>query len=212
MLKGVMIMTPNKSRDKSKKRAAILEGAIDVFINVGYELASMDKIAQTAGVSKRTVYNHFGSKENLFQAIVDDFLAQRHHLKAIKYASDKPLEEQLLAFANAEIFLIDSPRRLGLSRFLGKVFLQDIHFAIETVAKYPPKYDMLLEWLEEAQKDGKIKTDDLILTAKIFYALVEGAITWPAIFSEGIDKSAMEPVLEEIITLFLARYCKELRA
>src|SRR5665648_745644 len=105
---------------------------------MGYELASMDKIAETAGVSKRTVYNHFGSKENLFQAIVDDFLAQRQSLKTIIYNSEKSLEEQLLAFANAEIFLIDSPERIGLSRFLTGVFLNDIDYARSTVSKYPP--------------------------------------------------------------------------
>lgn len=76
-------MAQNKSRDKSKKRATILDGEIDVFISMGYEFASMDKIAETAGVSKRTVYNHFISKENLFQAIVYDFLAQRQSLKTI---------------------------------------------------------------------------------------------------------------------------------
>ena len=183
-------MIQYKNRDKSKKRAAILDGAIDVFINMGYELASMDKIAETAGVSKRTVYNHFGSKENLFQAIVDDFLAQRQSLKTITYNPGKSLEEQLLAFANAEIFLIDSPKRLGISRFLTRVFLNDITYARETVAKYPPHYDMLLDWLKEAEKDGKIKTDNLLLTARVFYAMVEGAITYPALFSDGINRSA----------------------
>jgi len=44
-------MTQYKNRDKSKKRATILNGAIDVFTSMGYELASMDKIAETAGVS-----------------------------------------------------------------------------------------------------------------------------------------------------------------
>jgi TetR/AcrR family transcriptional regulator, regulator of autoinduction and epiphytic fitness len=204
-------MTLNRSRDKSKKRASIIEGAIDVFISDGYELASMDKIAETAGVSKRTVYNHFGSKENLFQAIVDDFLAQRHSLKTIKYDSEKSLEEQLLAFANAEIFLVDSPRRLGLSRFMGKVFLQNIDYAITTVSKYPPKYDMFLDWLKEAEKDGKIKADDLILAASMFYALIEGAISWPVIFSHGINKSVVNTLLDEIIATFLARYSNEIR-
>lgn len=198
-----------KERDKSKKRAAILAGAIDVFISMGYELASMDKIAETAGVSKRTVYNHFGSKENLFQAIVDDFLAQRQSLKTITFNPGKSLDEQLLAFANAEIFLIDSPKRLGLSRFLTGVFLNDITYARKTVAKYPPVYDMLLNWLKEAEKAGKIKTDNLLLTARVFYAMVEGAITYPALFSEGINRSVVEPLLREIIATFLARYGNE---
>jgi len=199
-------MTQSKNRDKSKKRATILDGAIDVFISMGYELGSMDKIAEVAGVSKRTVYNHFGSKENLFQAIVNDFLSQRQNLKIIIYDSKRSLEEQLLAFANAEIFLLDSPRRLGLSKFLTTVFLKDTNYARETVAKYPPVYDMLLDWLKEAEKDGKIKADNLILAARVFYALVEGAVTYPAIFTNGINKTAIKPMIDEIIATFLARY------
>ncbi len=202
-------MPNQKARDKSRKRVIILDGAIDVFISLGYELASMDKIAETAGVSKRTVYNHFGSKDNLFQAIVDGFLAQRQILKTITYDPEKTLEEQLLVFANAEIFLIDSPRRLGLSKFLTGVFLKDTKYARETVAKYPPSFDMLLNWLKEAEKAGKIKTDNMLLAARIFYAMVQGAITYPAIFSEGINKSDVEIVLSEIIALFLTRYSNE---
>ena len=202
-------MPQQKTRDKSKKRVVILDGAIDVFINMGYELASMDKIAETAGVSKRTVYNHFGSKENLFEAIIDDFLAQRQNLKTITYSPEKSLEEQLLAFANAEIFLIDSPKHLGLSRFLTSVFLNDINYARATVAKYPPNYDMLLDWLKEAKKDSKIKADNLLLTARVFYSLVEGAITYPALFSDGINRLGIKPMLDEIIATFLARYANE---
>lgn len=199
-------MSEVKNRDKSKKRETILNGAIDVFISDGYELASMDKIAETAGVSKRTVYNHFGSKENLFQAVVEDFLSQRQQLKTIKYSPNISLEDQLMAFANAEIFLIDSSRRLGLSRVLTMVFLQDTKYARATVAKYPPVYDMFLKWLEEAVTDGKIITDNVIMTARIFYALVEGAVTYPALFSEGIDKLAVQPMLVEITKTFLSRY------
>jgi TetR/AcrR family transcriptional regulator, regulator of autoinduction and epiphytic fitness len=199
-------MAQTKNRDKSKKRMMILDGAVDVFISMGYELASMDKIAETAGVSKRTVYNHFGSKENLFQAIVNDFLAQRQRLKTIGYDPEQRLEPQLLAFANAEIFLIDSPKRLGLSKFLTAVFLNDTAYARKTVAKYPPVYDMLLDWLKEANKDGKIQADNLLMAARVFYALVEGAVTYPALFSGGINHEAVEPMLTEIIATFLARY------
>ncbi len=199
-------MSQYKERDKSKKRAMILDGAIDVFISMGYELASMDKIAETAGVSKRTVYNHFGNKENLFQVIVDDFLAQRQELKTITYDPEKSLEEQLLAFAYAEIFLIDSPRRLGLSRFMTITFLKDIDYARETVAKYPPSYGMFIEWLKEAEMDGKISSDNLFVTARVFYSLVEGAITWPALFTEDVTKLQFEPMLDEIIITFMARY------
>jgi len=202
----VIVMSEFRTRDKSKKRAVILEGAIDVFIDMGYELTSMDKIAETAGVSKKTIYNHFGSKENLFQAIVYDFLDQRRRLKTITYDSNKTLEEQLLGFANAEIYLSDTPRRLGLARFLTKFFLQDIRYAAITVAKFPPQHDMLLNWLIEAEKDGKIRTNNLVLSARMFYALLTGALTFPVLFTDGIDKSVRKPLLDEIVAIFLARY------
>jgi TetR/AcrR family transcriptional regulator, regulator of autoinduction and epiphytic fitness len=199
-------MTQLKTRDKSKKRAAILDGAIDVFIESGYELASMDKIAETAGVSKRTVYNHFGSKEHLFQAVVEDFLSQRQNLKSRPYDPGQSLEEQLLAFAQAEIFLIGTPRTVGISRFLTTVFLQDIAYARATVSKYPPHYDMFFIWLREAERDKRIRADNPLLAARIFYALVEGAVTYPALFSDGVDQAAIRPLLDEIVATFLARY------
>jgi TetR/AcrR family transcriptional regulator of autoinduction and epiphytic fitness len=199
-------MTEPRNRDKSKKRAAILDGAVQVFIDMGYELASMDSIAETAGVSKRTVYNHFSSKEGLFQAVVADFLAQRQSLKTIKYDPQAPLRDQLLAFADSEIFLIDSPRRLGLSKFLTKVFLGDARYTRETVAKYPPHYDMLFDWLKAADKDGRITAENPLLAGRVFYAMVQGAITYPAILSEGFDRAAAAPLLDEIIATFLARY------
>lgn len=199
-------MTELKTRDKSKKRAAILDGAIDVFIETGYELASMDRISEAAGVSKRTVYNHFGSKENLFQAVVEDFLSQRQNLKSRPYDPDQSLEEQLLAFARAEIFLIGTPRTVRISRFLTTVFLGDIAYARSIVAKSPPHYDQFLVWLEEAERDNRIRTDNRLLAARIFYALVEGAVTYPALFSDGVDQEAIKPLLDEIAATFLARY------
>lgn len=199
-------MNQPKKRDKSKKRAVIINGAEDVFLTMGYELASMDKIAAEAGVSKRTVYNHFKSKENLFEVIVDNLLAERQTLKTIKYDREKTLEAQLHAFAESEIYLIDSPRRLELSRFLTITFLKDLDYQRKTVARYPSVYDMLLEWLKEAEDDGRIKSDDLFMCARMFYALVIGAITWPVLFTDGLNKETVKPLLDEVIAVFLARY------
>ena len=54
-----------------RKRASVLFGAEKVFIEQGYSQATMDRVAQTAGVSKRTVYKHFRSKQELFNVVVD---------------------------------------------------------------------------------------------------------------------------------------------
>lgn len=57
---------PKSSELSPAKRQQILRGAKALFREVGYERASVDAIAAKAGVSKATIYNHFGSKEALF--------------------------------------------------------------------------------------------------------------------------------------------------
>lgn len=65
--------TTNIERSKSEvKTEAILKGAMQEFLKHGYAAASMDKIAKAAGVSKATVYSHFGDKEKLFNAVIQD--------------------------------------------------------------------------------------------------------------------------------------------
>lgn len=65
-------------RTKSEaKTAAILEGARQEFLKNGYAATSMDKVAKTAGVSKATVYSHFGDKENLFNAVMQDLVKDK---------------------------------------------------------------------------------------------------------------------------------------
>src|SRR5258708_31627044 len=53
------------------RREAILQAAKDVFLEQGYELATMDDIADRAATTKRTVYAHFENKEALFGAMVE---------------------------------------------------------------------------------------------------------------------------------------------
>ncbi len=199
-------MSTVKQRDKSKKRVAILTSAKEVFVKLGYKDASMDLIAETAGISKKTVYNHFGSKENLFEVIVSEILEQRQIIKPMTYHSDISLKDQLLAFAESEISLINSPKKLELSRFLTLTFLNDLDFHRKIVSKYPPMQNDLVYWLQSAINDNQIKSDNVQLTARIFYSMVIGSITWPALFTDGLNQEVITPLLNEIISIFLAKY------
>jgi TetR/AcrR family transcriptional regulator, regulator of autoinduction and epiphytic fitness len=57
-----------------RKHAAIAEAAIAEFVQRGYAGASVDTIAARAGVSKPTIYSHFGNKERLFLAVIGGYL------------------------------------------------------------------------------------------------------------------------------------------
>ena len=57
---------------RGDKRRALLDGALLVFAEDGYARASIDTIARRAGVSTRTIYNQFGDKATLFEAVIVD--------------------------------------------------------------------------------------------------------------------------------------------
>lgn len=61
---------PVRRGRSQEKRAAILSAAEALFLDGGYEGATVDAIAARADVSKRTVYDHFGGKERLFSAVM----------------------------------------------------------------------------------------------------------------------------------------------
>lgn len=194
-----------KKRDTSQKRKAILEGAIKVFTENGFSTSSMDRIAESAGVSKRTVYNHFPSKENLFQAIVADFLKQRDEIKPVKYASVLSIDEQLKEFARAELFLINDPVRRGLSKLFTSVFLMDIDFGRKTRSQFEPHKAFVI-WLDAAKKDNRLHFESPELAARIFYGMVEGCLTYPALFTGGANLKDADHLLDEIVSTFLSRY------
>ena len=63
--------TPGRRLQAEAKRTAILDAAEAVFVSDGYELTSVDAISARAGVSKRTVYDHFGDKQTLFRSVLE---------------------------------------------------------------------------------------------------------------------------------------------
>lgn len=88
-----------------RKRTAIAQAALALFLRDGFARTSVDAIAEEAGVSKRTIYNHYGDKENLFLSVIGD--AYDSMIDVVvqlmeKYLTDLPdeeVEQGIIAFA-----------------------------------------------------------------------------------------------------------------
>jgi AcrR family transcriptional regulator len=63
------------TRARSPTRARILQAAAQIFAEQGYARATTRALAEAAGVNEVTLFRHFGSKENLFAAIIDEYAA-----------------------------------------------------------------------------------------------------------------------------------------
>lgn len=108
---------PGRPKDLAK-RAAILEAAKQMFVQHGFQGAGMDLIAARAGVSKLTVYSHFGDKERLFSAAVASYCEQQLPHSLFTRSTHMPLRERLLAIAHAFHVLISSPEAIAVHRML----------------------------------------------------------------------------------------------
>ncbi|MER3554661.1 MAG: TetR family transcriptional regulator [Meiothermus sp.] len=205
----VMVTSPEKSgpRDTRRKREEILSAALQVFSEEGFDSASMDRIAERANASKRTVYNHFPSKEELFVAVLEKFVREQQALKQIRYDPKRSLESQLSDFADSQIFLVNTPTRLGLSRVLATRFIQNPQQAAAARTELAPAQDGLERWLREAAAAGKLEVPNPALATQVFYAMIEGAFNYPAL-SGCFDPSTADTLKKELIQTFLSRYRK----
>ena len=65
----------DRSERRARTRTQLLEAAARVYARRGFDGATLDEVAEVAGFTKGAVYDHFGSKENLLFALLDEHLA-----------------------------------------------------------------------------------------------------------------------------------------
>ena len=196
----------DKKRDTSKKKASILDAAVQAFKELGYDNASMDYISEIARASKRTVYNHFTSKELLFQEVLGRFMQETSELKNISYSSSVNLSDQLTKFSQAKLAIVNNPEWLSLMKITAGVFITHPQLALETMTKIRETEDTLISWLEAAHDHKRLNVPNPKLTANLFWSMVSGAFFWPAIFQGPMPDSEIKQIQTELITIFLARY------
>ena len=111
--------TPGDTRS-TRKRAAILDAARQVFFAKGYVGTSMDEIAAVGAVSKQTVYKHFADKESLFHELINTTVVGTGTEITDNQVlpGNNPLEDELRAFARHLLHGVMQPHVLQLRRLV----------------------------------------------------------------------------------------------
>src|ERR1700710_2165882 len=94
--------------EDSSKRRQILDGASKVFMDLGFDGASMGEIARAAGVSKGTLYVYFADKNRLFVAIVEEVVLDQQKV-AFNFDPARDAATTLREFGQAYIELLCRP-------------------------------------------------------------------------------------------------------
>src|SRR5215475_6719366 len=94
--------------EDSSKRRQILDGARKVFMDLGFDGASMGEIARAAGVSKGTLYVYFADKSRLFEAIVEEEKLEQSKT-AFNFDPERDVDTTLPEFGRAYVSLLCRP-------------------------------------------------------------------------------------------------------
>ena len=191
-----------------RKREAIIQAAIAEFRANGFEITSMDKIAATAGVSKRTVYNHFPSKEELFAEILNQLWARISAEQSVVYNRDQPLREQLRQMLQAKVQLMADENFLTLARVAIAATIHSPERAQNMVERMGEREEGLTVWIRAAQADGRLKPVDPEFAAHQVQGLLKTFGFWPqmSMGRAALDVEMQNTVAESALEMFLACY------
>ncbi|MGH8272947.1 MAG: TetR/AcrR family transcriptional regulator [Gammaproteobacteria bacterium] len=169
-------MNAERGTDKHTKHGDILAAAQKVFLREGYDLASMEAIACEAEVSKQTVYNHFGGKEELFRGFV------QARCEAISSALDRDFldagdgpERVLTAFARNILDVMLSRETMHLKRLLQSEGRRHPKLAKIFYRLGPDRTaSRLADYLAEQRGKGRLTVQDPRIAAEQFVSMLTG--------------------------------------
>ncbi len=199
---------PGRPKDLAK-RAAILDAAKRMFTQHGFEGASMDQIATEAGVSKLTVYSHFGDKDSLFVAAVRAYCEQQ--LPSSLFQTEEPgmpLRERLLAIARAFYAMISNPEAVAGHRVLCSPQLSESPLPRMFWEAGPQRVqDEFGALLRRRVAAGELEIPDVPRASAQFFALLKGEPHAQLVFGcDGLCQHDVESHLAASVDLFLRGY------
>jgi TetR/AcrR family transcriptional regulator of autoinduction and epiphytic fitness len=191
-----------------RKREAIIQAAITEFRANGFDITSMDKIAATAGVSKRTVYNHFPSKEELFAEILNQLWARVTAEQEMPYSPDLPLRDQMQRILSAKLAMMGDDNFLDLARVAIAAAIHSPERAQSMVARVGEGEEGLTVWIRAAQADGRLKAVAPEFAAQQLQGLLKSFAFWPQISMgmPGLLPEMQSTVVDSALDMFLACY------
>ena len=192
----------------SAKRTAIIEAATQEFCSSGFSGTSMDRVAAVAQVSKRTVYNHFPSKDDLFQAILDELITRIGAMKAHHYSADAPLDEQLEAIGRTFAETLTSRDFMKLSRVVVSRFIRSPEWARSGYDQQTRLRQNIVGWIIAGNEAGKLDVPHPEDAAAQFCGMIKEVVYWPELMwgQQPATPDERDTAVRSAVEIFLRHY------
>lgn len=183
---------------------ALLDTALDLFLDNGFERTSIDGIAAAAGMAKRTIYARYGDKTSLFKAAlqraIEEWIVPTNRLAA---ADAGDLEDALLAVGRILVANLMSPAGLRLIRLTNAESGRMPEIGVYNVELgTQPTIDWLSALFRRRLGD-RIDAADAVSAAEAFLHLVVGGPAIDAAWGLARDEAAVDRHTRFAVRLFL---------
>jgi AcrR family transcriptional regulator len=191
------------------KRKQIIEGARSLFMSQGFDAASMGEIARKAGVSKGTLYVYFGSKERLFEAIVEDERAGQAEQVFALDSTDHDVAAVLMRLGAAFVRFLCQPTAISPLRTV--IAIADRMPEVgRKFYEFGPMCGIgrLSKYLQDQVEAGVIAVDDCEVAAAQFLDSCQSTMFKPVLFNAGPPPSEerIAHVVGMAVRVFLRAY------
>lgn len=164
-------MTSLREQNKIEKRKCILEAAIRLFSDKGYEQTSIEELAREAGIGKGTVYSYFETKRDIVRAFCEDQLEYTRNELTATTNPQTSLKEQLLVIFMAEFRHVTANKEFGRLFLQEKVFPRE-HYTVDDQEMQNRYFELLYPIYEKAQRRGELNSElELLHISGHFYSL-----------------------------------------
>lgn len=190
----------------AQKRQAVINAALAEFKDKGFVGASMDAIAERAQVSKRTVYNHFASKELLFHEVTSSFWVRSKQAASLQFDASRPVEEQLLQIARSVWDVYQSEELIEQARIVLAELIRQPELVEQALAQVNDQECGLLPFLQQAVAAGVLQIPDIKIAETQFWGLMKSFAFWPAVFRFHDFSAQAEQVMQSNVQMFVRQY------
>ena len=194
--------------EDSSKRRQILDGARKVFMDLGFDGASMGEIARAAQVSKGTLYVYFADKCALFEAILEQEALQ-HGQVVFNFDPARDAETTLKEFGRAYIHLLCRPGGGSAIRTVMAIAERMPDVGRRYYARVLDKtINRLSTYLKARVASGDLEIEDCDLAASQFMELCKASLFLPFVFqaAPAPSEERMTAVVDSATRMFLAAY------
>ncbi|MFJ7270592.1 TetR/AcrR family transcriptional regulator [Streptomyces sp. NPDC099050] len=194
----------------ARKRQAILDAARTVFLRDGFG-AGIDLLAAEAGVSKVTVYNHFGSKENLFNAVIgqtlDEALEVAQSVIQAKLAESDDIRTDLVEACRTWVAGLTAPDVLALRNVIAGERHRFPELGSTWQEEGPGRqHATLATALGRLNDRGLLRIPDMELAVLQLSGLVLSPHLVYGVYGTALDEGLAERLVQGGVEMFLNQY------